>query len=616
MEESLLEESALLAQADEVIDPALQVETLKQEIANLKAELARASQKNRPESAQAPEQSSLKHAPTTQEASKISSCDFLRKLLVEIRVELYRNLLISPIFGEPESVHSHRELGLTPGILGTCRQFYHEGMPILYGENTFYISCSWDTSDIEQRCCCRPHYWTPKDNPWDIHRQGCLFVRDNFNRSPITRSLNAAKYRNNHVQMGNISAVKYIKHWKVIINTLLESENEDTDRWCAIDFCQAVCKATPKSLEIVIVHEDSDSATRWNGVYQTLEATLEPFKLLRNLKKLNFRTADLSDIVVGRGIYRMLEAPNVDLSQLLSTEQQDALRQLMTSNAEIERPQDMLTPLLAYAQAFERYQMFKLQMGLSLDEESRVAQKLGPDFDDIIASEFAITNPFCGRNPHTVEAELLSAMNAVSRNSMDDFKRYRSVILAYLEDQYQAVCSARIKLSGYIQGEMTQRGLFSTTDDIGEQNPYIRSLETDFRAKWLLMLEDYADSFRRHMPFQTRVNWNRNKRRLENLYNAMPRELAINQMHQMFEVDKFQGFLSVFKAAFEDVEKQFFDICNARERLFICDITEDYGLDWEMSMPTENDKERVIWNVNVKRSGPTLEAYRTHHAIR
>lgn len=87
-------------------------------------------------------------------------------------------------------------------------------------------------------------------------------------------------------------------------------------------------------------------------------------------------------------------------------------------------------------------------------------------------------------------------------------------------------------------------------------------------------------------------------------------------MHQIFEIDKFQGFLSVFKAAFEDMEKQFFDICNTRERLFICDITEDYRLDWEMSMPTESDKERVIWNVNVKRSGPTLEAYRTHHAIR
>ena len=103
---------------------------MQQQIDDLKQELALALQSR-----------DVLQAQLTAHVKRDSKCYLLETIPVEVRIEIYKYLLINPILGKPDSIHggfssrygSTIKYELTPGVLGTCHQIYLEASPILYG---------------------------------------------------------------------------------------------------------------------------------------------------------------------------------------------------------------------------------------------------------------------------------------------------------------------------------------------------------------------------------------------------------------------------------------------------------------------------------------------------
>jgi hypothetical protein len=138
-----------------------------------------------------------------------SKCFLLETIPIEVRIEIYKNLLINPILGEPDCIHggfssrygSTLPYGLTPGILGTCHQIYVEASPILYEQNTILIAC------VEARRRGRHFMWTTE---WEEY----------INLSPLTRYCRGSKTRNDYTQLEQIPAFARVKNWKVLVSRL------------------------------------------------------------------------------------------------------------------------------------------------------------------------------------------------------------------------------------------------------------------------------------------------------------------------------------------------------------------------------------------------------------
>ena len=84
-------------------------------------------------------------AQLTAHVKRDSKCYLLETIPVEVRIEIYKYLLINPILGKPDSIHggfssrygSTISAELTPGVLGTCHQIYLEASPYYMGRTQF-----------------------------------------------------------------------------------------------------------------------------------------------------------------------------------------------------------------------------------------------------------------------------------------------------------------------------------------------------------------------------------------------------------------------------------------------------------------------------------------------
>ena len=93
----------------------------------------------------------------------------LLKLPTEIRLYIYRELLIQPSSFEPMlcSCYSERHQywkdrgSIHPAILRTCKLAYAEAYPTLYRESTFQLSCKYHGHDMHEEGLPDGHFITP-----------------------------------------------------------------------------------------------------------------------------------------------------------------------------------------------------------------------------------------------------------------------------------------------------------------------------------------------------------------------------------------------------------------------------------------------------------------------
>ncbi|KAE9373646.1 hypothetical protein N431DRAFT_456407 [Stipitochalara longipes BDJ] len=546
------------------------------EISRLKAELALALQRANDLQAQT---HSLVLTTSTQQCNSVASpsvrSTFIERMPLEIRVQIYGELLFNPIIGTKESVvyeyGCSTTYGLTPGILSTCRQVHDEALPILYERNHFFIECTEEKNfdyDIDychwrQNCGCH------------VHESGSAYFKKEgwLNRSPLTRHWNSRGIRNSFMSLEKIPAFKKVQHWKVIT--------------CTVTY--TICRSSPKSVEIHLVPKMAIEVSYQH--HQSIEDSLDPLRLLRNVGNFSITRASPKDAVSIRPdlfTFEELDMPSEELQQ--------ELQLLTTGNSTVERVFEMSRALLSYAQSFERFMPFKLEMGL-LNNQG-IGDALGPDYDDHHRLTTTIPNPYRDGDHHPVEEALRDIAISVmwGANDPKEFKKKRAIVLEFLERQYKEIATNSDIVNVFVKAEKRLHGLFDATAQSSD-TASILSNRTEL-AEALLSLEDYAASFIRHILFYTRAKINLLTTKLDKACANMPREMAIAHLHEAFESDNFLYFAKDFKKACDDMDKQFLEIRMARKHIFDYDITNDWECGSEFDLELHRCDEMVNWDIN------------------
>jgi len=477
------------------------------------------------------------------------ACILLQKAPLEIRIQIYRLLLTNNYLSSDRAVSKDwagcprvEQFGLSPSLLRTCRQIREEASAVLYGDNTFIAYC--------------------------INQNGTV-------TSPLSR--------NTSCRIDQNIAVTKVRHWKVVISAAIRRDPEWSD-WAFPSFCQTIAHARPRSVEVIVARRGSEFEMVENDLviipyfektilekHHEIEFALKPLNLLRNIGSLVVKEEDIPD-PLAKYDYKgqaMALPKGFDLAWVVPR-----LKVEVEGDSPCERVFLMYQNLVTYAQAFERHEEFKSDM--------RVLQGMARS---LIGNRSAYKsesrdNPF-KRNPlHPMEESLEYASKAGDESDLELFQYRRKLVLKYLEPQYQRITTANDNTLQFINSAK-KAAIFL--------EGFARPLRTEF-ADAYVVLEDYANSFRRDMPRHTRVRIRGMQRKFDLKYDNLPREILLKQLTAILEHhNNWRGrteFLRVFRAAHDDMDSQYQSISHARSTLFENDLQSTSDIDlkqWEQS---------------------------------
>jgi len=205
----------------------------------------------------------------------------------------------------------------------------------------------------------------------------------------------------------------------------------------------------------------------------------------------------------------------------------------------------MFSVLLSYAQAFERHPFMKKNMALAEGE------KLG---DEELGSlsiwyhDNPLGNPFKGHYLHPVEAALQRARIAAEYDHLDAFKAERSIIVEYLEPQYERICNAAANIIEFIKENKRSYELLDVQNDQ-------ESIEEFKIAAWasVLLLEQYHQAFQRDMPWVIKLKIKSH----QELYNSLICNMTIidliAKLQNAVKSDILAKFCELFPIAVDDL---------------------------------------------------------------
>jgi hypothetical protein len=557
------------------------------ELSRLKAELALVAQSRDDFKAQL---MNLAPPPST------PPCYFLEMIPIEIRNQIYGELLLNPILGTVESVKGGDpdsvEYHLSPAILSTCRQVHQEASDILYGRNTFFVVCMKNF-----------YYDRPPVQPADL--------------SPLTRRWPKQMFKSGFLNFEKFSNFEKVQHWRIVLSRATVQQGfksfgspRTTRLWSMKSFCEGLRHAAPKSLEMLVIPESLHTGWKESDSDWDFEDVLEPLQLLRNIGSLTLKSAGPEDVKSllhfkkDKSEYQLTERDLPDLSF------ETHLRHLITGNSPVELLTDMYGCLLNYARSFERYEPFKFEMGLGKNED--LETQMGKHYSKHAALTKLHTNPYRGsqydEELHPVEAALYEARNFVDSWSAEHFKSSRSRILTYLEPQYQQIVRACDNLTCFVKWEKRKDGLLEANPEQPRCSCYGSHNTHEFDlAVAMDLLEDYARAFSRQLDFPTKARFRLCKDKLDSSFNRLPRERALDQLNAMFKLGGFEDFTAVFKMVCNDLDKQYLEIRKARRELFQWDISDDVEVEIDIDLQLSRCDEMANWDVNEPDLTPTLD---------
>jgi hypothetical protein len=254
------------------------------------------------------------------------------------------------------------------------------------------------------------------------------------------------------------------------------------------------------------------------------------------------------------------------------------LKQLACSNAPVEYAADMYRFLLDYAQAFEQYTPFMIEMCLQIGERPPHNHSWAKEWKHYI--QHNIKNPFKS-DEHPVEEALMHAKISSSFEDLASFKQDRAAIIAYLEPQYQRLVLASNNIVSFIKSQKRDDGLFhAATPDIS--TPAYR--DPDKYSEALLLLQHFTVAFTRDVTPEVAIRIKKMQPSFDRIYSSTA--TALKELNQSLEAWEFENFKSQLIALYKTLERRFFRIRQARKHLFKkdrcneweCDI--DLGLTW------------------------------------
>jgi hypothetical protein len=300
-----------------------------------------------------------------------SSSPFLTKLPVEIRIKVYKLLLVNPELGESSSIGKKVEFGkskkfeLSPAILRTCKTIRNEADPILYGSNTFIMEC---IGAYGPRGCHTP-------------------------QSPLTRYIVNDKPLGQEYdfEFDLFKPLEKVRHWKILTAAYRPVFTNPVPAKLFVHFCQALSEVSselvtlPRTLEVVVALTKKESSvlkaqTQHDISQKQLGYLINPLKLLRDID-LELRIAkekempDPSDEPCLRPNYYFPDTEGIDdmydenedsptycKYQEMADQIADEYEELVEAQSPVEKVFQMHDKLTDYAMWFERSPDFQQDM--------------------------------------------------------------------------------------------------------------------------------------------------------------------------------------------------------------------------------------------------------------
>jgi hypothetical protein len=181
-----------------------------------------------------------------------STSPFLRIFPSEIRRKIYKLLLVNPVLGTVGAVNPSKQdrtkHNLSPKILETCRQIYHEASEVLYAQ-TFAANCAGEFSNVITPFSILPSC----DLNWSIYYDFRV----------------------------NWEALRKARSWNIFLDT---SELWFTDNGEFKQLCQVICDSRPLQVTVFVKRSSIGfdyPMKQWELMW--------PLTMLRNIGVLQFR---------------------------------------------------------------------------------------------------------------------------------------------------------------------------------------------------------------------------------------------------------------------------------------------------------------------------------------
>ncbi|PVH85459.1 hypothetical protein DL98DRAFT_511501 [Cadophora sp. DSE1049] len=487
---------------------------------------------------------------------------------------IYGYLLIDPLLATTEAIESQfgsgatQQYELSPAILRTCKQIYEEASDILYGKNTFLVSCIGHG------------YGNNGDGRSELGIASLL-------ECPLSRY-----DRDAHLDLAEFATKSQfgkVKHWRVLVSCFAGKEYGSTTE--LLEFCRLLFYTQPKSVTVVSVGKkftrewrgfhDYDRARVGDRVFPA-STVLAPLKVLRNLQELKFEAIGTEEV-----------AYDVQLDDKVVAEPGDP------------SPLSMYPSLLACAQAFERSSVFSDAMG-TVRWYRRADMAFMPAPNKFLRQkriDRMFINPFKTSVTHPVE-QALELPNSLAMKMTWTISSCSAVIPEYLEPQYQRIADLMDQLRAFVnkqKGEVDGRPGILSPDAIFQRDEFADIGEQmEDLLEGTILLEDCAKAFVRDLSPEVRRLVRLYQERFDGEYDTHCRDRPLKELNKTFLSADWQGWCYDFKCAAKDMMEQYLRIREARKKLFegdvsiseqdcACDISLetwrcDQVLDWEPNM--------------------------------
>jgi hypothetical protein len=216
-----------------------------------------------------------------------SSSPFLTKLPVELRIKIYKLLLVNPELGESSSIGKTVDFGrskkfeLSPAILRTCQTIRNEADCILYGSNTFIMEC------------------IGAYGPRGCHTPQSPLTRYIVNDQPLGQEYN--------FEFDVFKPLKKVRHWKILTAAYRPVFTNPMPAKLFVHFCQALCEVSsesvtlPRSLEVAVALTKESSPVKAKSQLdysrKQLDYLIKPLRLLKDVD-LSLRIAKQKEMPV------------------------------------------------------------------------------------------------------------------------------------------------------------------------------------------------------------------------------------------------------------------------------------------------------------------------------
>ncbi|KAF5877212.1 uncharacterized protein Bfra_001577 [Botrytis fragariae] len=483
---------------------------------------------------------------------------------------------------------------LEPSILRTCKEVYGEASTVLYGLNTFYLVAMKSTRMFRLTLAdfisgsAPTRYWRENADIFKVAPESTLYLfsMKTHEEYKFTRTLPIDP----RTSLPPVSGQRRTRNQYLLRLGMQEARSSTMENtlsflrplleYSLVPFCHLVtlCEVPPHTLEMIVrAKKEGDAPIRseYLGIVPTEAEKLRlvrPLEMLRGVGSLVFPYGEKSN---GNDIPSD-ENPNEDTTPadedanpnttLNNTPPENSTYQLIqhsgiiglvTSTAQnlaVESPSNTYNSLLSYAQAFERYEPFKQHMATNWLYQNSYQSTPNP-YKAKTPNPIQFSNPFGPQNnnykSHPINRHLSNTAAAVRRRDTVALRNNRKAVIEYLEPQYTRILEQVQKLREYTEKQNKNFGIWKGVSILEKQildsqrgegssalnwpsdfPPENRTKSIDF-SEALGVLAEYAASFTRDVPLETRRQIALIRCEYHGHYEIMEREVAVRKLQDM-----------------------------------------------------------------------------------